>query len=150
MSREVIIVRWCDGVHEQPEQAVVEHQVSIDGRKTRVIDLCSVCEDTFAPIERLVDRGVLAAKMEPVSRPVKVRTRTPPRQEQAGSSDGLSIDRPWPCPFAPPHGDCAHPGSPNRSAWGSHLRTVHSIGLHEGDAMLAEQGVRVADLVETR
>jgi hypothetical protein len=76
MSREVQIVSWCDGDHEEATEAEVERVVSLDGGKAILLDLCEACDnEVFENLVWLMERGVEAAKVAP-QRPHKPAFRT--------------------------------------------------------------------------
>jgi hypothetical protein len=144
MSREVVIKRWCDGVHEQPVEAIVEHRIALDTRKPVVVDLCQACDQAFGLFEDLVRRGVPADKADPLPRPQRV---TQARTEGAVRAPGVtrgrpldtSIERPWPCTDE----DCDYPGAIRRSGIGKHMRDMHHMNLAQYDQVLSQRGITV-------
>ena len=57
--REVQIVRWCDGDHSEPEPAVIERTVVVDGCDPILLDLCAEHDSQFfVPMLVLMEFGV--------------------------------------------------------------------------------------------
>lgn len=111
MSREVLVVRWCDGPHQVPEEAVIERKVSLDDGEVVLLDLCSVCDQgIISPLVDLILAGVS------VEQAMKIPTLPPTRPVLAPDSTT--------CP------DCGMV-SKNRSALGQHLRKLHDTGIRD-------------------
>lgn len=66
MSREVVIIKWCDGTKHRgtltQERAIFEHIITLDGYNAVQIDLCGTCE---ALIKELIEVLGAGAPAEP-------------------------------------------------------------------------------------
>lgn len=63
--REVVIVKWCDGViHKGVNQtpATEEHIVSLDGQNLVQIDLCDSCDEIISELSEVLVSGVPVGK----------------------------------------------------------------------------------------
>lgn len=133
MSREVMILSWCDGDHEDKVRAEVERVVTLDGKRPRLVDLCRSCDKLFTDVEWLLDRG---ADAEEVTEPKRRETREHPQRTAKRK------------PRRPPVGsdrvDCQEPGcidprtgeqyvAPTRTALGQHVKSKHDKRLSDYD-----------------
>lgn len=106
MTREVVIIRWCDN-HEEQVEATVERTVSVDGDPL-LLDLCAECDAALIqPVQALLSEFGL--EVDPPVYPVKAV-----RRHTAGNV----------CPV------CGFE-SVSRDSLGQHLRIRHGKGIRD-------------------
>ena len=112
MSREVLIIRWCDN-HEDQVTATVERTVSVDGAKVLTLDLCEECDAGF---------------IQPVLWLVEEYGVTPdaafPRKKKATAKATKAHTEGNVCPV------CGFE-SVSRDSLGQHLRMRHGKGIRD-------------------
>jgi hypothetical protein len=64
MSKEVQIISWCDGDHEEDTPAAVERELSLDRSKPVLLDLCETCDKQVQDLQELMQQGVLVERAE--------------------------------------------------------------------------------------
>lgn len=110
--KEIEVHSWCDWDHPTRVPADIEVQVSINGSKARVLDLCA-------------DHDLLLAAL--FQQGASVTDIPEPRAARAGGR------RPMPGPHLCPICDSEHA---SRNAMTKHLRSAHQTSIKE----LAERG----------
>lgn len=114
--KQVTIVAFCDGSHDDLVPSTVERTVQIDGSKPVVLDLCGECDKAILALLMLMENGaVVKAKAKVGDAPVK-----PKKQAAAKPQTEDVADRT--CP------ECGRVAV-NRTALGQHTRTQHGKGL---------------------
>jgi len=132
VSREVQIVRWCDGRdHEGPTRATVERTVSVDGGRIILLDLCEPCDKLVQEVLALMESGIEAAKvMDPTPPPRGNRKGRPPGIPTSEKEDAARAARRQQIhDEGQDRTDCLEPGcgyeGPTRSALGQHINSSH-------------------------
>lgn len=113
--KEVTIVAYCDGNHENREPSSVERTVTIDGSKPVILDLCGECDKAILALLALMEQG---AVLPQAKKPAAKKASPTEASVTALSNESLS------CP------ECEYTG-PNRAALGQHTRGSHGKGLKE-------------------
>jgi hypothetical protein len=136
MSKEVQIVPWCDGDHEEAVRAEVERTVAVDGSKTILLDLCQPCDKLFEDLSWLMERGVQADKVrEPRRRKaseVRPVAETPRKRKGRQPPPGAKrVDCQEPSCLDPRTGEPYM--APTRSALGQHIKQKHHKLLSDYD-----------------
>lgn len=115
MSKQIQILAFCDGDHEQDTPATVERTLSLDG-KPWVNDLCERCDRQFIwPLLSLSEAGA-----EPPDPPPR------PSRSRKGIGGAKPRNLPTVCP------DCGYE-CPTRSALGQHVKAKHGKVLADYD-----------------
>lgn len=118
MSKEVLIVSYCDGEHEHRTEASHEHTLTLDGEQPVELDLCDGHEQLMESVRALVDRGT----------PVKRGAKPKPAKTMAS--------RPGPKP-SNEYLSCPEPGctggGKGRVGLAQHVMRVHGKGLADYD-----------------
>ena len=110
MSREVLVLKWCDN-HEDQVEATVERTLSVDGSKMLTLDLCEECDASFIlPVIGMLEEYGVDEKAAYPRKDKKRRTKE--------RSDGNT------CPV------CGFE-SVSRDSLGQHLRIRHGKGLRD-------------------
>lgn len=110
MSKEIKIVAWCDGDHEDDDTiATVERLIWMDQGKPILLDLCDTCDKVMQDLQELMSRGVVADKtmVTPIKKPVWAENPDTPEKDRT-------------CP----DGDCGFVAV-TRQALGKHVRSKH-------------------------
>jgi hypothetical protein len=116
--KQVIVQAFCDGDHAERTEAVNERTVAIDGSDTIMLDVCEQCDQLFAVLLGLMERGA-KVDAKPKKEGMKSKVSDGPIKEQPSDSRRVSAeDLPTTCP------DCGF-HSVSRTALGQHLRTKH-------------------------
>lgn len=131
MSKEVMVVAWCDGaMHEVQERAEVERTVQVDGGAPVTLDLCLVCNKVFDDLASLMQRGA------PVN---DVPKRTPKAKNPEVKNKPATRLRGNDLPTQCLEENCIDPRTneqyvaPSRSALGAHLKIKHNTKLTDYD-----------------
>jgi uncharacterized C2H2 Zn-finger protein len=128
VSRELKLLTWCDGDHDEDVVATVVRTLTVDGSKPVLLDLCDVCDKVVQDMIEFMERGVLASKAiaTPVARvkkPDALPHRAVPEQVVPTRADGKDrVD----CP------ECDYVGR-TRSALGQHLTSKHGKKFSDFD-----------------
>lgn len=92
MSKEVIIVKWCDGDHgDDRRRADVEHVIAIDGGSHIQLDLCNEHDELIRTVSQLVDKGEPVGVAPPA---INGRQRRPYKRKNSKNVQGE-----FPCPL---------------------------------------------------
>lgn len=110
MAREIVIVLWCDGEHDEPERATNEHIVVLDDRKPTRLDLCDDHSKLIVELQTMLELG------SPVDTQGKPTTK---KKKQA-----LPVDEAHACP------ECGHTTATIQGV-NSHMVRVHGYTLAE-------------------
>ena len=121
--KEVTVIAFCDGDHEERIRSVVERTVAIDGSKAVMLDLCDTCDKVVGDMLILMERGAV----------VKGGGK-----KKSGTGTGRPVGRPAGAPFKTsipfegPH-ICPECGfeSKSRGALGQHLSSKHDKGFRD-------------------
>jgi hypothetical protein len=127
VTRELKLVLWCDGEHDEDVEAVMSRTVSVDGGKPMLLDLCETCDKVVQDMIAFMDRGVLASKAVAMPHARVRKSALLPVRERAGTGRVDGKDR-TDCPEE----GCGHV-SPTRSALGAHVKTAHGTKIRDYD-----------------
>lgn len=119
--KEVTIVGYCDGDHDQRMRSAVERVLTVDGSKPVTLDLCDECDGSIRDLLVLMESGsVVTGK-----RQRKSRAATPPARP-------VGVTAP---PRGGPHicPECQFE-SASRGALGQHLLHTHQKGFRDYSA----------------
>ena len=124
MARELKLITWCDGDHEEDVPSTTVRRLSVDGGPTILLDLCDVCDKVVQDVFVLMDSGVPESKaiFEPTPTPRKRTPSTPPTTKPIRADGRDRRD----CP------ECDYIGN-TRSAMGQHLKQKHHKQLSDFD-----------------
>lgn len=132
MARELRLITWCDGDHDEDVPATTVRTLTVDGGKPVLLDLCDVCDKIVQDMVVFMERGVLASKAiatpaARVPRTAALPTRAAPEQAVPTRADGKDrVD----CQ------DCDYVGR-TRSALGQHLKSKHDKKFSDYDWTLS-------------
>lgn len=132
--KEITVIGYCDGDHEDRQRSSVERVVSVDGSKPVALDLCEQCDSMVSRLLELMDRGVV------VKTPTKKKSAAPAsgggqQQQQSGTRGTYHTPTGKVPPLEGPH-ICPECGfeSTSRGALGQHLNTTHDKGFRDYNA----------------
>lgn len=100
--REIQVIKWCDGEHEERVAADITHTISVDGSKEFEIDLCYTCDT------------VMVLPLLSVAEEVLPKKKRGPKKQDLTTTCSI-------CGFV----------SSSRDALGVHARRTHNKGLRE-------------------
>lgn len=128
MSKEVQVVAWCDGEHDERVPATVERRGPLDG-ETYLLDLCERCDRAYArawaQVQEWLARGVSEGRARkspyPKNRAPRGQGTTPPPSPEFDTPFMRTCQEP----------DCIDERTgvryvaPTRSALGQHVKVKH-------------------------
>ena len=139
MARELKLVVWCDGDHEEDTPSTVVRTLTVDTSKSVLLDLCDVCDKAVQDVLTLMEQGVLADKV--ITAPATRVHRPAATRAPRGSNPG---GKPSTTPGWEPvredgrdrrdclEPDCGYVGA-TRSALGQHILQKHGGKLSDYD-----------------
>lgn len=119
--KQVKVISWCDGDHEEKEIATIERIVSIDQGKPVLLDLCEPHDKAFVDLLALMENG---AVVEPGKKKKGSSGKTGNRPAGAPFETTIPFEGPHICP------ECGFE-SKSRGALGQHLSTKHNKGFKD-------------------
>jgi hypothetical protein len=118
--KEVTVIGFCDGDHEERIRSIVERTIAIDGSKPVMLDLCETCDKIIEGMLILMEHGAVVKGGSKKSSSGGGGSRTS-SSKPTGAAFKTSI------PFEGPHicPECQFE-SVSRQALGQHLSVKHN------------------------
>lgn len=129
--KEVTIVGYCDGEHEEKTRSQVERTVAVDGSKPVTLDLCNGCDGAIRDLLHLMEHGAVVGAKSKKRGPYGPRAAAP-RATAPAAPAVVAVPTGQAPPLEGPHicPECAFE-SRSRGALGQHLNTTHDKGFRD-------------------